>query len=149
MTVTGTMIRRLATAVLLLAIATGMLLAAETANNRHVLGSCSVVKTTSMGQNTQVELRVRIVNPSEQAVSVEKLTLLAPGPAPGKPLPSPVQISAHSQQEMTQEFKIPTHQYQLWQKGVRALLIVEMRRDDGIRFHHMIRLNEKSPLRGE
>jgi hypothetical protein len=143
------MIRRLATTVLLLAIISGMSLAAERANNPHVLGSCSVVKTTSMGQNTQVELRVRIVNPGEQAVSVEKLTLLAPGPATPKPLPSPVQISAHSQQEITQEFKIPMHQYQLWQKGVRAFLIVGMRSDDGIRFHHMIRLNEKSPLRGD
>lgn len=143
------MVRRLATAVLLLATATSMLLAAQSAHNPQVLGSCTVVKTTSMGQNTQVELRVRIVNSGEQAVSVEKLMLLAPGPATAKPLQSPVQISAHSQQEMTREFKIPMHQYQLWQKGVRAFLIVEMRRNDGIRFHHVIRLNENSPLQGE
>lgn len=143
------MIRRLATTTLLLAIATSMLLAAESPNHPHVLGSCAVVKTTNVGQDTQVELRVRIVNPSEQAVFVEKLRLLAPGPAAGRPLPSAVQISAHSEQEITQAFTIHTGQYRLWHRGGRAFLIVGMRRDDGIRFHHMIRLDEKSPLRGE
>jgi hypothetical protein len=143
------MTRRLATTVLLLAISTGMLLAAESADHPHVLGSCAVVKTTSIGQDTQVELRVRLTNPGEQPVSVESLTLLAPGPAPAKPLRAPILLSPHGNQEISQEFKVPTHLYQSWQRGVRALLIVEMRRDDGIRFHHIIRLNEKSPLRGE
>lgn len=143
------MIRRLATTVLLLATARGILLAAENANNPHVLGSCAVVKTTSMGRDTQVELRVRIVNPGDQAVSVEKLTLLAPGPAAANPLPAPIQVSAHSKQEMTQEFKIPTQQYQLWQKGMRAFLSVDMRTKEGTRSHKMIRLNEKTPLRLE
>jgi hypothetical protein len=142
-------VRQLATTLLLLAIPAGMLLAAESPNHPHVLGSCAVVKTASIGHDTQVELRVWIVNPGEQAVSVEKLTLLAPAPVPGNPLESAVQISAHSEQEITGEFKIPTRQYQLWQRGGRAFLIVGMRNDDGTRFHHMIRLNEKSPLRGE
>ncbi len=143
------MIRRLATTVLLLAIPAGILLAAETADNSHVLGSCAVVKTTNMGHDTQVELRVRIVNPGEQGWSVEKLMLLAPGPAAAKPLPAPIQVSAHSKQEMTQEFKIPTRQFQLWQKGMRAFLSVDMRTKDGTRLHKIIRLNDKTPLRVE
>jgi hypothetical protein len=142
------MIRRLATTVLLLAIATGMLLAAERANHPQVLGSCAVVKTTSIGQDTQVELMVRLTNPGTQPASVEKLTLLAPGPVAAKPQRA-ILLSPHGEQEMSQEFKLPTRLYESWQRGVRALLIVEMRRDDGIRFHHIIRLNEKSPLRGE
>jgi len=143
------MIRRLATTVLLVAIATGMLLAADSANHPHVLGSCAVVKTTTVGHDTQVELRVRIVNPGEQAVSVEKLMLLASGSAVAKALPAPIQVSAHSKQEIAQEFKIPTQQYQLWQKGMRAFLSVEMRTEEGTRLHTMIRLNEKTPLRVE
>ena len=142
------MTRRLATTVLLLAISTGMLLAAESADHPHVLGSCAVVKTTSIGQDTEVELRVRLTNPGEQPVSVERLMLLAPGPVAAKPARATL-LSPHGELEMSQEFKLPTRLYQSWQRGVRALLIVEMRRDDGIRFHHMIRLNEKSPLRGE
>ena len=77
------MIRRLATTTLLLAMATSMLLANESPNNTHVLGSCAVVKTTSMGQNTQVELRARLINTGTQPVSVEKLTLFAPGAGTG------------------------------------------------------------------
>jgi hypothetical protein len=91
---------------------------------------------------------VRLTNPGPDPVSVEKLTLLAPGPVAAKP-PRAILLSPHGEQEISQEFKLPTRLYQSWQRGVRAFLIVEMRRDDGTRFHHMIKLNEKSPLRGE
>lgn len=140
---------RLATTVLLLAMATGISFATEKADNPHVLGSCAVVKATNIGQDTQVELRIRIVNPGVRAVSVEKLTLLAPAPVPAKALSAPVLLSPHGEQEISHEFRLPTRLYQSWQKGVRGFLIVGIRRDDGIRFHHMIRLNEKTPLRGE
>jgi len=142
-------IRRLATAFLLLEIATHVLLAADTAHKSHVQGSCGVVKTTTIGSDTQVELRVHLTNPGMQAVSVERLTLLAPGPTPSKPLRTPVLLRPQAEQEISQEFKLPTRLYQSWQRGVRALLIVEMQEDDGTRFHHVIRLNQKSSLRGE
>ena len=143
------MIRRLATAFLLLEIATHVLLAADTAHKSHVQGSCGVVKTTTIGSDTQVELRVHLTNPGMQAVSVERLTLLAPGPTPSKPLRTPVLLRPQAEQEISQEFKLPTRLYQSWQRGVRAILIVEMQEDDGTRFHHVIRLNQKSSLRGE
>lgn len=143
------MIRRLATAILLLEIFTHVLLAADTANKPQVQGFCGVVKTTTIGSDTQVELRVHLTNPGVQAVSVEKLTLLAPVPVAAKPLRTPIPLGPHGEQEISQEFRLPTRLYQSWQRGVRAFLIVQMQKDDGTRFHHVIRLNEKSSLRGE
>jgi len=142
-------IRRLATAILLLEISTHVLLAAGTANKPQVQGSCGVVKTTTIGSDTQVELRVHLTNSGVQAVSVERLTLLTPGPTPSKRLRTPVVLRPQAEQEISQEFKLPTRLYQSWQRGVRALLIVEMQKDDGTRFHHVIWLNEKSSLQGE
>lgn len=107
----------------------------------HVFGSYTVVQTTSVGRETQVTLRLRLLNPGAQAVSVERLTLLSLHPVAAKDPPAPILLGAHSTQEITEEFTIPTPEYQLWQKGLRPSLHLEMRTDTGARLNQTVRLS--------
>jgi hypothetical protein len=134
------MLKSIAGTALLLAITTGIVPAANP-RAPHLFGSYTVLQATNIGRATQLELRVRLVNPNAQVVSVEKLTLVGVHPMLANALPAPVLLSAHGAQEMTQEFKLPTPEYQAWQQGLRPLLRVEMRTEKGGRVSQTVRLN--------
>jgi hypothetical protein len=125
--------------ILLLVFATDALPAAE--STPHVFGSYAVMHATSAGRDTRVELRLRLVNPSAQAVSIERLAVFYLHPAAAKLLTNPILVEAHTTQEISQEFTIPTPEYELWQKGMRPSLHMEMRTQEGGRLSQTVRLN--------
>jgi hypothetical protein len=133
--------RRISITVLLLVLTTGLLSAADTKPSPRVFGSCSVVQVSSAALETRVELRFHLVNPGAQAVSIEKLTLITLRPVAAKRLPAPIRLSSHDAQEITQEFTMPMPEFQLWQKGLRPALHLELRTEEGERLHQTVRLN--------
>jgi hypothetical protein len=84
---------------------------------------------------------MRLVNPSGQAVSIEKVTLMSVRPKALGTWPAARLLKAHGTQETTQEFKISTPEYQSWEKGLRPLVRVEMRTEKGQRTSQTVRLN--------
>jgi hypothetical protein len=133
--------KRISMTVLLLVLTTGVLSAADTKASPRVFGSCSVVQVSSAGRKTRVELRFHLVNPGARAVSIEKLTLIALRPVVAKRLPTPIVLRSHDAQEITQEFTMPMPELQLWQKGLRPALYIELRTEEGERLHQTVRLN--------
>jgi hypothetical protein len=133
--------RGIATTVLFLTLITGVLSAADIKASPRVFGSCSVVQVSSAGRETRVELRLHLVNPNAQAISIERLRLITLRPVAAKRLPSPILLSAHGAGETTQEFTVPTPEYQFWQRGLRPALHLELRTEAGERLHETVRLN--------
>ncbi len=133
--------RRISITVLLLVLITGALCAANVKASPRVFGSCSVVQVSNAGRQTRVELRLHLVNPGAQAVSIEKLTLITVRPAVARRLPVPILLSSHGSQVTTQEFTIPTPEYRSWEKGLRPALHLELRTEEGERLQQTVRLN--------
>jgi hypothetical protein len=133
--------RRISTMILLLVLTTGVLSAAGVKSSPRVFGSCSVVQVSTAGRQTRVELRLHLVNPGARAVSIEKIMLVALRPVRAKRLPTPILLPSHDAQEITQEFTIPMPEFQLWQKGLRPALHLELRTEEGERLHQTVRLN--------
>jgi len=118
-----------------LTLVTLFLAAPGNATNAHDLsGSYSVINRTEAGSQLRVQMHVRLVNHSVERISVLKITFLGSLP-PTKPQGGAISIALepHRASKLTQELTITRQEYELWQKGARPRLVLEIRRSDGTR----------------
>ena len=92
-------------------------------------GSYQVLKNKNddLGSHSQIQLRIRLVNHSPADVSVQRMTLWDSSHAEkGGTSACLVSLRAHSSAVTTQQFTIRRSDYQLWQKGFRPRLVLQL-----------------------
>src|SRR5208283_2217496 len=92
-----------------------------------VSGSYEVVQDTTLGSQSQIRMRIHLVNHGPSDLSIQRMTLWDfSHPGKGGSHACAVALRAHTSAETTQEFTILRSEYQLWQKGMRPRFVLQM-----------------------
>jgi hypothetical protein len=108
-----------------------------------VSGSYQVVRSTILGSQEQIRMRIHLVNRGPASLAVQRMILWDfSHPAKGGTQVCTVALRAHSSAVTTQEFTIQRSEYELWQRGLRPRLVLEVAAPGG-----SARLHSKTVLR--
>jgi len=92
-----------------------------------VSGSYEVVQDTTLGSQSQIRMRIHLVNHGPSDLSIQTMTLWDfSHPAKGGTRACAVSLPAHGSADTTQEFTMERPEYQLWQRGLRPRLVLQM-----------------------
>ena len=101
-------------------------LAASAGNVPLVSGSYRVVQKTDLGSQTQIRMRIHLVNHGTSGLSIERMTLWDfSHPEKGGSQACAVTLPARASADTTQEFTIRLTEYEQWQKGLRPRLVLQ------------------------
>jgi hypothetical protein len=92
-----------------------------------VSGSYEVLQNTDLGSQAQIRMRIHLVNHGPSNLSILRMTLWDfSHPEKGGSRGCAVTLRAHASAETTQEFTIDRTEYQMWQRGLRPRLVLQM-----------------------
>jgi hypothetical protein len=92
-----------------------------------ISGSYQVVQKSGLGSQTQIRLRIHLVNQGPTDLSIQRMTLWDfSHPDKGGTRACAVTLPAHASAETTQEFTIPRSEFQLWQRGLRPRFVLQL-----------------------
>lgn len=115
---------------------------AAASNVPLVSGSYEVVKSIGLGSQLQIQMRIHLVNHGASDLSIQKMTLWGPShPDRGGTQASMVALRAHASVETIQRFSIRPSDYQLWRRGSRPRLVLQMAGPRGAKSTAVVRLD--------
>ena len=92
-----------------------------------VSGTYQVVQNTNLGSQTQIRMRIHLVNHGAKNLSIQRVTLWDfSHPDRGGTHACVLSLRAHASAETTQEFTIRRPEFDSWRKGLRPRLVLEM-----------------------
>ncbi len=92
-----------------------------------VSGSYQVVESRNLGSESQIQIRIHLVNHGPSDFSIQRMTLWDLSHADkGGTSACAVALRAHASAETTQQFTIRRSDYQSWQRGFRPRLVLQM-----------------------
>jgi len=111
----------------------------------QVSGSYEVVRNTTLGSQSQIRIRIRLVNHGPSDLSIQRMTLWDfSHPDKGGSRPCAVVLRAHASAETIQEFTIRRSDYELWQKGLRPRFVLQMAGPANTKSKAVVRLDRIS-----
>ena len=97
-----------------------------------ISGSYDVVRTTTVGAQAKIQMRIRLVNRGSSQLSIRRITLWDfSHPDKGGSRACAVVVPAHASADTTQEFTLRRSDYRLWDKGFRPRLVLRIGSADG------------------
>jgi hypothetical protein len=100
---------------------------ASAGNAPAVSGTYQVVRSTSVGSQTQVQVRIHLVNRGPKNFAIQSVTLWDfSHPDKGGSNTCALTLRAHASADTTQEFVIRRPEFESWRKGLRPRLVLEM-----------------------
>ena len=100
---------------------------ASASNAPLVSGSYEVVRNTNLGSQTQIQIRIHLVNHGANNLSIQRITLWDfSHPDKGGTRACALTLRAHASADTTQEFTIRRPKYESWRRGLRPRLVLEM-----------------------
>ena len=118
---------------------------APASNTPLVSGSYEVVQNTDLGSQAQIRMRIHLVNHGPTNLSIQRMTLWDfSHPDRGGTHASAVTLQAHASAETTQEFTIRRSEYELWRRGLRPRLVLEMTAPGNTKSTAVVRLDRIS-----
>ncbi len=100
---------------------------APAGNAPLVSGSYQVAQNKGLGSQTQIQMRIHLVNHGPKELSIQRMTLWDfSHPDKGGTHACAVTLRAHASAETTQEFTIRRPEYEMWRKGLRPRLVLQM-----------------------
>jgi len=97
------------------------------ASSSPITGSYTILQHTARGAQTQIQIRIRLVNHGSSDLSIQRIApwdLSHPQRAASRA--RALTLRAHSTLETTQEFLIRRPEYQLWQRGLKPRFLLEI-----------------------
>jgi hypothetical protein len=92
-----------------------------------VSGFYQVLQSKNLGSQSQIQMRIHLVNHGSSDFSVQRVTLWDLSHADkGGTSACAVMLRAHASAETTQQFTIRRSDYEWWQKGFRPRLLLQM-----------------------
>jgi hypothetical protein len=100
---------------------------AAASNAPQVSGSYEVMRNTNLGSQTQIQIRIHLVNHGAINLSIQRLTLWDfSHPDKGGIHACALTLRAHASADTTQEFTIRRPEFESWRRGLRPRLVLEM-----------------------
>jgi hypothetical protein len=112
------------------------------ADTMFVTGSYQVLQKTDRGSQTRVRLHLHLTNHGQRDIQIQRLTIWDfPHPTKGGSQASSVVVHALTSVDTTEEFTIPHSEYELWSRGTRPRIVLEVRTPDGRKTTQVVRLD--------
>lgn len=110
----------------------------------RISGSYQVVEKTDIGSQVRVRLELRLTNHGQRELHIQRLTLWDfSHPHKGGSQPCTIVLGSDASASTTQEFTIPRAEYELWTRGTRPRLVVEMQSSRGHTTAEAVRLDRE------
>ena len=110
-----------------------------------VSGTYQVVRKRLLGSQSQIQMRLHLVNHGSTAVLVQRITLWNLAHAErGGSTTCAVAVPAHASADTTVQFSIRRSDDKLWQKGFRPRLVLQMAGPGGMNSKAVVRLDRTS-----
>ncbi len=110
-----------------------------------VTGSYQVVQNKAVGSQSQIRLRIQLVNHGSSDFSIQRITLWSSSHAGrGGTAACAVALHAGTSSETTQQFTIQRSDYKLWERGFRPRLVLKMAGPGRTRNKAVVRLDRIS-----
>jgi hypothetical protein len=120
----------------------------SSANNAPVIsGAYQLVQNTNLGSQTQIRMRIHLMNHGSRNLSIQSVTLWDfSHPEKGGTHSCVLTLHAHASVETTQEFTIRRPEFESWKKGLRPRLVLEMTTPTHTKSTAVVRLD---PIAGQ
>jgi len=90
-------------------------------------GTYQVIHKSEVSGQARIQIQVHIVNPRSRSLHIQRMTLWDfSHPAKGGSQPCSLVVNSTSSADTTQEFTIPREEYDLWRRGARPRLVLEI-----------------------
>jgi hypothetical protein len=110
----------------------------------RISGSYEVVGKTDIGSQTRVRLQLRLTNHEPRELRVQRLTVWDfSHPHKGGTQPCTIVLGAGASVGTTQEFTIPRAEFEMWTRGTRPRLVVEVQSSRGRITAEAVRLDRE------
>jgi hypothetical protein len=110
-----------------------------------VSGSYQVVQTRNLGSQSQIRLRIHLVNHGPSDLPIQRMTLWDfSHPDKGGTRACTVTLGAHASAETTQDFTIRRSDFELWKRGLHPRLVLEIDGPRNTRSKTVVRLDRIS-----
>ena len=110
-----------------------------------VSGSYQVVSNRHLGAQSQIRMRIHLVNRGSSDVSIQRMTLWDfSHPDKDAARTCAVTLRSHASADTTQEFTIPQSEYRLWQTGLRPRFVLQMGAPGSTKSKVVVRLDRIS-----
>ncbi len=118
---------------------------ARAGNVPLVSGSYQVVEDRASDSQLQIEMRIHLVNHGASDLSLRKMTLWdLSHPDRGGTRTCAISLRARASAETVEQFTIRRSDYQLWQRGSRPRLVLEIAGPEGRKNKVVVRLDRIS-----
>lgn len=108
----------------------------------RISGSYRLIEKTDLGSQVRVRLELRLFNHGSPELHIQRLTLWDfSHPHRGGSQACKIVLGAGASVSTTQEFTIPRPEYELWKRGTRPRLVVEVQSARGRSSAETIRLD--------
>ncbi len=108
-------------------------------------GSYRVVHKTDLGHQTRVQLEVHLINHGQRDLHIQRLTLWDfSHPDKGGTQACSIVVHTGASADTTQEFTIPRSEYDLWKRGTRPRLVLEVKLPGDHQTTKVVRLDRVS-----
>ena len=148
---TNSRILRASHSLLLLAgfVVSGLLVSAaqfaQAADAAQLSGAYQLVHKTDLGPQTRVRLRLHLANHAARDLHIQRLTLWDfSHPDRGGSQACSIVVRAGASVDTTQEFVIRRAEYDLWRRGARPRVVLEMQSPSGRNTTEVVRLDRIS-----
>jgi len=123
---------------------------AEASANPQLSGTYEAVRESQAGDQVRVRLQLHLVNHKNRDLHVQRITLWDfAHPARGGTQSCALALRATSSADTTQEFTISRAEYELWKRGARPRVVLEIAGPDGRLGTQVVRLERSSGGKGQ
>lgn len=121
------------------------LIQAQASDLARVSGSYRVVEKTALGAQTRVQLEIYLTNHEKSDLHIQALMLWDfSHPEKGGRQVASIVLRSGGSASATQEFIIPRAEYELWKRGARPRLVLEVQSPGGRTTTRGVRLERNS-----
>lgn len=108
-------------------------------------GSYQIIQKTDVGPQTRVRLQLHLINHESRELRIQRLTLWdLSHPDQGGSQACAIVLHAGDAADVEQEFSISHTEYELWRRGSRPRLVLEVRTPNGGRSSEVVHLDRIS-----
>jgi hypothetical protein len=108
-------------------------------------GSYQIVQKTDLGPQTHVRLQVHLINHWQRELHIRTVALGdLSHPGKGGMQACSIVVHAGASSDTTQEFTIPHSEYELWRRGTRPRMVLEIELPSGHQTTMVVRLGRVS-----
>lgn len=107
-------------------------------------GSYKILEKTDQGGQTRAKLQLRLVNPTARDLHIQRITLWDFHPLKGGTRACSLIVHAASSANTVQEFTIPRAELDLWRRGTRPRVVLQIAIPNGHPSTAVVRLDRAS-----